>query len=66
MKVYFETKRNQNGHRQFLGIDHSRKEYATEPYGWTTRAEVIQVTAGDLRKLRSAAEAAGYTRIDNI
>ena len=66
MKVFYQTKRNQNGHSLFLGIDHSRKEYATEPHGWTTRAEVIQVTAGDLRKLRSAAEAAGYTRIDNI
>ena len=66
MKVIYMTKRDINGNYKYLAIDHARKEYATSPHGWTTRAEAVQVTAGDLRKIRAAAEAAQYKRIDTL
>lgn len=66
MIIKYTTKRDRNGNRYYIAIDHSRREYATAPHGIIYRADAIQVTAGDLHKLEAAAAAAGYKRIETL
>ena len=66
MIIKYETKRDINGNYKFLAVDYSRREYATSPHGWNTRADVVRVTAGDLRKIKAAIEAAQYKRIETL
>lgn len=66
MKVIYTTKRDINGNCKYLAVDHARKEYATSPQGYIYRADVIEVKAADLRKIRTAAESAKYKRVDTL
>ena len=66
MLIKYATKRDINGNCKYLAVDHARKEYATSPHGYIYRADVIEVKAADLRKIKAAAESAKYKRVDTL
>ncbi len=61
MIIQYATKRDQNGNRYYLCVDHDRKEFATTPRHWYCREDFIEINKSDRRKIIEWLTAAGYT-----
>lgn len=64
MILKFATKRNANGYRKILIIDHDKKIYSRTAAHWFCREDFIETTNADRNKLINFIEAAGYTETD--
>ena len=60
MKEYFATKRDTNGNRYTLIIDHSER-YFVRGYNPFSYSDYITITKRDRNKLIEQAKEAGYT-----
>lgn len=63
MKQYFTTKRDCNGNRYTLIIDHAARTYKKDYNTAHNYGEYITITKTDRRKLAEQAESAGYAAI---
>jgi len=63
MLLEFKTKRNTNGHRNYLRIDTERKEYSTFCRRMTV--DGTEIKAVDMKSILAQAKADGYTENDN-
>lgn len=66
MKTNFCTKRNANGHRRILIIDHEKKEFSKESNHWFCREDFAEVNITDLRRMQQQAEKAGYKELERM
>ena len=66
MLLIFATKRNANGHRKYIAMDTSCKEYATALRRPMWKDEMIEVKSADLRNVRDMVEREQYTRVDYL
>lgn len=63
MIIEFKTKRNTNGHRNYLWIDTDKKEYST--FCRSIVADGVEVKDADRKNLIEQVTNEGYTRNDN-
>ena len=63
MILKFVTKRNQNGHRTYLGINTTTREYARQAQSWYCKEEIIEVSHKDLRKILQSCIDNNYSEI---
>lgn len=63
MLLEFKTKRNTNGHRNYLRIDTEKKEYST----FCRRIVVAgaEIKSADMKSILAQAKADSYTENDN-
>lgn len=66
MKTNFCTKRNANGYRKILIIDHEKKEFSRESTRWYCREDFVEVNIADFRKMQQQAEKAGYKELERM
>ena len=60
MIARFATKRDNNGNRYYLIVDHTNKEYTRQPAHWYDKADYIEVSKTDRRKLETLLDNNGY------
>ena len=63
MLLEFKTKRNTNGHRNYLRIDTEKKEYST--FCRRIVVDGAEIKAADMKSILAQAKADGYTENDN-
>lgn len=56
MILRFCTKRNVNGNRKYLIIDCYNKSYNDTCVRWFSRSDFVEVSAGDLKKIKNQAQ----------
>lgn len=64
MILRFATRRNANGYRKILIINHDKKIYSRTAAHWYSREDFIETTNTDRNKLIDFIEAAGYIETD--
>ena len=63
----FATKRDINGNRYFLGIDHEKRVFSRESAHWYSRADLVaELTRKQRRAIIEQLEDAGYAEINYI
>ena len=60
MLVRLGTKRDRNGNRYFLIIDHENKTYSKQPLHWLCRDDFIEVSKKDYRRYIDFLETFNY------
>ena len=63
MLLELKTKRNTNGHRNYLRIDTEKKEYSTFCRQMTV--DGAEIKSADMKSILAQAKADGYTENDN-
>ena len=55
MIIRFCTKRDINGNRKYLIIDECNKSYNDNCVRWFSRSDFVEVSVGDLKKIKNQA-----------
>ena len=63
MLLEFKVKRNKNGNSRYIGIDIANKLWATSCRRMIL-GDIVEVTAGGYKKLRTQLEGSDFTKID--
>lgn len=64
MLVRLGTKRDRNGNRYYIIIDHTNKIYSKQPAHWLCREDFIEITKKDYHRYIDFVETFGYKEID--
>lgn len=66
MKTSYATKRDRNGNRYILIIDHDRRQYATTADRWYAKEDYLEVSKADRRRMLEAVQAAQYEEVYSL
>lgn len=64
MIIRYATKRNTNGYRNILIVDHENKIYSKTAAHWYCREDYLEITKTDKRKLETILDNNGYKETD--
>lgn len=63
--LLFSTKRDINGNRYYLAIDHERKEYTREPR-YFHKEDFVEIGKRDRAKIIEALDKDGFKEVDTL
>lgn len=66
MIISYATKRDTNGNRYLLIIDHNKRIYAVDAMHWYCKDDYIEISKTDRRRLLSVLESSDYIQVDRL